>query len=804
MKTQKEFLEKIQATISQPLKVLNKEFTFAYPKGEDEKYIVPLEKSALLKVGRNVVQVYKIPQFLVFDIESGLTHESLDRAAIAKEWEENIYPATMKFIGFLFKENIPLFSSDTGRGCRIVALTDCATMEEAEVVFEGLVRKSGQIIKEDAENFYLTENVRIERRLNNKPNIRIRTIGCFHPKLKVYESRLEAKVPPPEKRFVNKPEDVDYPQTLELWRVPAELKQPKLKDYPQDDSAQQPAEKKAKKDKTPPLEIAAKPDASFKERMSLVQQLRAQGKSKTQIKDFIHENNKWTNYSQTKSGEEVDYIFKKYSVKLAVRPEKPQIKKTAKIPLKNVIDVVEKNFPDIVSQTKILLSASATLLLKDLPNPLFLICEGAPSSEKTTAISFFYFIEGLSFKSDSFSPKSFVSHFASVSPAQLENIDLLPKIRDKIFLIPEMATVFGKRKEDLLENIGILTRILDGEGLETDSGSCGHRSYTGTFLFCIIGASTPLSKSVWNIIGKLGNRFLFCEFPSKKHTKKDLITTLFKEKNFKQKIEECRAVVHEFLNGLFSNTDCYSIVWNKEKDEYSVLEKIHDLSEIVRFLRSALSVWREGDDEGSEYSYSSPLTEEPYRLNSYLFDICRGHAIINGRDNITKEELPILFKVALDSMPTERRKLFRYLLERNGQLYTEDIEQKLKCSKKVALKVMKVFEILGVVELNSQKTDEPGRPETKITLKEEFKWLLEENNKVFWLGGQMNLKTENNETEKEKPKQETKNLICGICKNPAEELHLLKQGNETFPACNTCIQNNREKKPMNFFRGIKG
>ena len=737
MKNQKEFLEKVQAVLGQPLKVLDCEYSFAYPKGEDEKYIVPIEKSSLLNDGKNAVQLYKVPQYLVFDIESALTHESTDRAAIAKEWEEKIYPATVRFYNFLSGEGIPAFPSDTGRGCRVVALTDCATLEESEGVFEKIVQKSGLIVKEDKEHFYFSENVFIERGINSKPNSRIRTIGSYHPTIQVYETWGDTS----RKQFIEKPDGVGYPSVaLELWRVPAELKQPKAEAEGEEKKTEK---KKAKgKPKYPaPPEIAQKTDASYKERMSLVQQLRAQAKNEQQVNDFIHENNKWSNYDRAKSEGFVHALFlnPKYTVKVVARPEKPQIKKTEKIPIKKVLDVVEKNFPDIVQQTKILLSASATLLLKDLPNPILLICEGAPSSEKTTLLSFFYGIDGLTFKSDTFSPKSFVSHYASVSPAQLEDIDLLPKIRDKIFLIPEMAAIFGKRKEDLMESVGILTRLADGEGLESDSGSVGHRGYFGTYLFCIIGATTPLSKTTWDICGRLGNRFLFCEFPSKKHEKKDLIQTLFKNKNFKQKVEECRAVVHEFLNGLFSNTATYSIEWDKEKDDYAVLEKIHDLTEVVRFLRSALSVWREGDDEGTDYSYSAPLTEEPYRLGSYFYDICRGSATTNGRNFITEEEIPILFKVALDSMPTERRKLFRYLLEKEGELCTEDIEEKLKCSKKVALKIAKAFEILGVVDLDSRLSDEPGRPERKIKLKKEFRWLLEQNNRAYWEGGQKKL-----------------------------------------------------------------
>ena len=36
-----------------------------------------------------------------------------------------------------------------------------------------------------------------------------------------------------------------------------------------------------------------------------------------------------------------------------------------------------------------------------------------------------------------------------------------------------MASIFGKKDEDLQEVLSIFTRIADGHGLESDSGACG-------------------------------------------------------------------------------------------------------------------------------------------------------------------------------------------------------------------------------------------------------------------------------------------------------------------------------------------
>jgi hypothetical protein len=43
--------------------------------------------------------------------------------------------------------------------------------------------------------------------------------------------------------------------------------------------------------------------------------------------------------------------------------------------------------------------------------------------------------------------------------------------------------MFSSRDDDLMEILGILTRILDGHGYESDSGAYGHRGYDEDIMF---------------------------------------------------------------------------------------------------------------------------------------------------------------------------------------------------------------------------------------------------------------------------------------------------------------------------------
>ncbi len=179
-----------------------------------------------------------------------------------------------------------------------------------------------------------------------------------------------------------------------------------------------------------------------------------------------------------------------------------------------VRQVVTDNFgSDVWFVTDACLSVAATLLLQDISNPTGLNLIGGPSSIKTTVLSFFSNIKGIVYETDNFTPKAFVSHATNVKRENLAKIDLLPRIRYKLMIIPELAPIFGKRKEDLVENISILTRVFDGQGYWHDSGTQGGRGYHGDYLFAWLAASTPLDFRVWKLMGKLGSRWLFLNMP---------------------------------------------------------------------------------------------------------------------------------------------------------------------------------------------------------------------------------------------------------------------------------------------------
>lgn len=101
-------------------------------------------------------------------------------------------------------------------------------------------------------------------------------------------------------------------------------------------------------------------------------------------------------------------------------------------------DTVDKNLPNLWPALEFELSIQKIINIKECTLPFAGIILGPPSSLKTQAIELLRnWIH--TFYTDNFSAKSFVSHTTAVPKEKLEEIDMLPKIKNNCFLTPELA-----------------------------------------------------------------------------------------------------------------------------------------------------------------------------------------------------------------------------------------------------------------------------------------------------------------------------------------------------------------------------
>src|SRR5215212_4112504 len=169
-----------------------------------------------------------------------------------------------------------------------------------------------------------------------------------------------------------------------------------------------------------------------------------------------------------------------------------------------------------------------------------------PSSLKT---AFFKFLRNFwySYYTDKFTARAFVSHSANVSKEKLVEIDMLPQIQNRILLTPELSALFTGKDDDVREQFGMITRLLDGEGLETNSGVHGKRGYYGKYMFTWLGAAVDIPYSVYKFLSTIGFKIYFLRLPKTKLTTNDLVEQLLAEKPFNEKMKEIEKLLINYL-----------------------------------------------------------------------------------------------------------------------------------------------------------------------------------------------------------------------------------------------------------------
>ncbi|MDK2743469.1 MAG: hypothetical protein NDI90_11180 [Nitrospira sp. BO4] len=381
--------------------------------------------------------------------------------------------------------------------------------------------------------------------------------------------------------------------------------------------------------------------------------------------------------------------------------------------------VVQKHFPSLWPAVEACLSTCATLLLKDNANPVTMIVMGPASSGKTTVTNMFagaqFNDKPLCYRSDSFTAAAFVSHSAQLTKEQLEKIDLLPKIKDKVLVTPELAPIFRGDQDELVKRFSVLTRVLDGQGLKTDSGVHGDRGYEGDYVFAWIGATTPIEGQIWKVMAQLGSRLFFLlldagSFSSPKDILEDLVGSLHGEVPYTVKLQECKGVVGDYLTHLFARYGGpRQVEWDSSQNPIHVLEGIAQCAMLLAHMRTPY----EPD--------SKPSHETAHRANTILYNLARGRALTYGRTQLNTDDVPMVAQVALSSMPRDRRTIWMALARQEGRpLTVQQVATVLEVSRHTAEDRMTEMEWLGCMVF-----DKPGNgKESTLRVRPEWTWFV--------------------------------------------------------------------------------
>lgn len=408
--------------------------------------------------------------------------------------------------------------------------------------------------------------------------------------------------------------------------------------------------------------------------------------------------------------------------------------------------VVLQHHPEAWIFLEFSLAVKSILHIEGFTLPFMGVILAAPSSTKTLVIQLFKRYPG-SFYTDSFTASSLVSHNSALSEEQLQKVDMLPKIKDKLVLTPELAPLFTAKEDDLQKMLGTLTRVLDGHGFGSDSGAQGHRGY-GDTMFAWLGSAVEIPPHVWKLLGTLGHKIYFLRPPKHKKSISEL-KKIAKHNHFSANNKEIGSALLDCLITFDSAPEKegkikidldghLKVRWSEEiEDEQDkAIECIAQVANLLAPLRGNVSVStntyfnpRAKDDQGQggeilDYDVQIPTIEDASRAVTLLRNLAIGHAISQGRDSIDMKDLPLIIKTALSTANIRRVLVLDLLLKNKGEITTSQINQEIKIAYPTARLTLREFETLGIVYMSAVTGYRNG--ELKATLKSEFDWFKSE------------------------------------------------------------------------------
>ena len=332
-----------------------------------------------------------------------------------------------------------------------------------------------------------------------------------------------------------------------------------------------------------------------------------------------------------------------------------------------------------------------------------------------------------------FTAKAFVSHNTAISSENLQKIDMLPKIRYKMLLTPELAPIFSANEDELLENIGIITSVLDGKGYTSDSGAHGQRGYFGNYMFVWVGATVDIPYRVHKLLSSLGPKLYCFRLPYVDPSDAEVEESMNEE--FEEKRREVQKSVIDYLIWFETcplltedpETRLPKIKWDSSKDDPEARKHLTKLAKLLGKLRCHVEIWSQkqpGEHEYSDYGYAIPNPEDPTRAATSLYNLTRGCALKLGRNYVTIGDVQLAIKVALSTASQERVAVLDLLVAKKGIVTVSTIASVLSMSKSTALKTMTELAAVGIADLETVLI--VSNDTKQIRLRDEFKWLCGE------------------------------------------------------------------------------
>ena len=354
-------------------------------------------------------------------------------------------------------------------------------------------------------------------------------------------------------------------------------------------------------------------------------------------------------------------------------------------------ELVKNKFPKALKPALACGVALEAMKIGALPQPIGVLLLGPPAGQKTTALRFFKKTKPLWI--DDFSSAAFLSHKSGANEKELKEIDLIPKMEGKALIVPEFASVLEGSEDKVAEKLGRLTRIMDGDGFASASGTHGLRAYDQRFNFIFLGASVPLSSDKWDTFIRVGSRFVFVQ------TDDDMtFEDMLPNDEYRAAIEEVQAAVAGFFNTAPNPIPTIT------KEQQRALFELAGWVAKLRGVVASRGVRFTADDgrEAKTFQTDTPIIEAPPRLYSIFAALAQGHASIHGRPEVGVDDLWFIYGLALGCGRSER---VRFLVAMpDGESSVKELVAQMHISKDTIRRRLAELVALGLVETWKDET----------------------------------------------------------------------------------------------------
>jgi hypothetical protein len=388
--------------------------------------------------------------------------------------------------------------------------------------------------------------------------------------------------------------------------------------------------------------------------------------------------------------------------------------------------LVDKHYKNLLPGVNACLAVFGAMSLKGRTKPLSLMFEAGSGFGKSATVQMAFPLPGSGlnnhvYRSDKFTPKSFVTHAANVAEKDLAKMDLLPKLENRVLITKEMAPLFRGRIEELQDNFSILIAVLDGKGFLSDTGMRGQRGYDRSIIFNWIGATTPLPARTHRLMSQLGTRLLFFELPAFEITDEQLLT--YAEHGDPGHAEnECQRVMNDFLVKFYEANPVASVDPNSIDFPQPLLKHLIRWAKFLTHGRAEIKF----DQENKDWKpVAANPPEAPFKVVTYFKDLALGHALINGRSFVDHSDIDLVGQIALSSIPGHLRPIVREL--RCGQVMTPRVSKLCSVTATTARSYMVELDLLGIADL--AKACPASNQADSLVLSQKYEWLKSDLNR---------------------------------------------------------------------------